>query len=406
MRRVVVTGIDCLTSLGAAEETWEGLLNNRHAYQPLPEAISKLGEYRARQVSFIPDFEPSQEIGIIRGDRFVHIAATCAERAMKDAGLEPDGASADRFGVILGTGTGAAVLTDNQLVQFYEIHYRKLNPYFVPMVTLNSLSGQLSIFFKARGPNLTVSTACSSGNQAISLAYDAIAMNRADVMITGASDSPTGPLCYTGFEFLRVMAPGEAGCHPFSRDRSGFVMGEGAGVLILESLEHALARNARIYAEIAGFSMTCDAHHIMMPYHNGDYVEETMRKALEAAKLSIHDVDYINAHGTATVAGDRIEVMGIEQLFGSRAADIPVSSIKGGIGHTLGASGAIEAVVCLLAMRDRKVPPTVNFSEPDPDLQLDFVPGEARDRKLDVVLSNSFGFGGNNSTLVFKSFIP
>ncbi|MDF2725640.1 MAG: 3-oxoacyl-(acyl-carrier-protein) synthase 2, partial [Paenibacillus sp.] len=362
-----------MTSLGSTEETWNGLLNNRHAYQPLPEHIGKMGEYRAKQVAFIPDYVPTPEIGMLRADRFIHLAATCATAAIQDAQLDHKLTPADRFGVILGSGTGAVVITDAQLVQFYEINYRKVNPYSIPMVTLNSLSGQLSIHFNARGPNLSVSTACSSGNQAISLAYDAIAMDRADVMITGASESPTSPLCYTGFEFLRVMAPGESGCHPFSRDRGGFVMGEGAGILILESLEHALARNARIYGEIVGFSMTCDAHHIMMPYPDGDYVEETMRKALDAAKLSIQDVDYINAHGTATVSGDRTEVLGIEKLFGAYAAHIPVSSIKGGIGHTLGASGAIEAVVSLLAMRDQKVPPTVNFSEPDPDLQLDFV---------------------------------
>ncbi|MBO9610352.1 MAG: beta-ketoacyl-[acyl-carrier-protein] synthase family protein [Paenibacillaceae bacterium] len=402
MRRVVVTGIDCLTSLGSTEETWDGLLHNRHAYQPLPEAIGKMGEYRAKTVSFIPDFKPSTEIGMIRADRFIHIAATSALGALADAQLDLGQTPAERTGVILGSGTGAVVITDAQLVQFYEINYRKVNPYSIPMVTLNSLSGQLSIFFGARGPNLSVSTACSSGNQAISLAYDAIAMNRADVMITGASESPTSPLCYTGFEFLRVMAPDDVGCHPFSKDRCGFVMGEGAGILVLESLEHALARNARIYAEVAGFSMTCDAHHIMMPYPDGDYVEDSMRKALQAANLSTLDVDYINAHGTATVAGDRTEVLGIERLFGSRAADIPVSSIKGGIGHTLGASGAIEAVVSLLAMRDQKVPPTVNYSEPDPELQLDFVTDGARDRRLDVVMSNSFGFGGNNSTIVFK----
>jgi 3-oxoacyl-[acyl-carrier-protein] synthase II len=404
LRRVVVTGIDCLTSLGSTEKTWDGLLNNRHVYQPLPDYISEKGEYRSRQVAFIPDYQPASEIAMIRADRFIHMAATSAIGAVKDAQLNLDHVPAERFGVILGSGTGAVVITDAQLVQFYEINYRKVNPYSIPMVTLNSLSGQLSILFKARGPNLSVSTACSSGNQAISLAYDAIAMNRADVMITGASESPTSQLCYTGFEFLRVMAPGEAGCHPFSRDRTGFVMGEGTGILILESLEHALARNARIYGEIAGFSMTGDAHHIMMPYPDGDYVAESMRKALDDAKLSIHDVDYINAHGTATVSGDRTEVLGIEKLFGSLAADIPVSSIKGGIGHTLGASGAIEAVVCLLAMRDQKVPPTVNYSEPDPELQLDFVTDGARDREINVILSNSFGFGGNNSTIVFKSF--
>lgn len=404
MRRVVVTGIDCLTSLGSTEETWDGLQHNRHVYQPLPEHISRIGEYRARQVSFLTDYKPAPEIAMIRGDRFVHIAATSAAGAVKDAQLDLGLTPAERIGVILGSGTGATVLTDAQLVQFYEINYRKVNPYSIPMVTLNSLSGLLSIFFRARGPNLTVSTACSSGNQAISLAYDAIAMNRADVMITGASESPTSPLCYTGFEFLRVMAPEEAGCHPFSRDRSGFVMGEGAGLLVLESLEHALARNARIYGELVGFSMTCDAYHIMMPYPDGDHVEQSMRQALNAAKLSIHDVDYINAHGTGTISGDRTEVLGIEKLFGPLAADIPVSSIKGAIGHTLGASGAIEAVVCLLAMRDQKVPPTVNYADPDPELQLDFVPGAARDRKIDVILSNSFGFGGNNSTLVFQRF--
>jgi 3-oxoacyl-[acyl-carrier-protein] synthase II len=393
-----------LTSLGSTEETWEGLLHNRHAYQPLPDSIGRMGEYRSRQVSFIPDYRPTPDIERIRADRFIHLAATSAQRAVEDAGLALDQSPAERIGVIMGSGTGAVVITDAQLVQFYEINYRKVNPYSIPMVTLNSLSGQLSIFLHARGPNLSVSTACSSGNQAISLAYDAIAMNRADVMITGASESPTSPLCYTGFEFLRVMAPGEEGCHPFSRNRSGFIMGEGAGILILESLEHALERNATIYAEIAGFSMTCDAHHIMMPYPDGDRVEESMRQALDCAKLSIQEVDYINAHGTGTVSGDRTEVLGIQNLFGSFAADIPVSSIKGGIGHTLGASGAIEAVVCLLAMRDQKVPPTVNYSEPDPELQLDFVTNGARDRQLDVVLSNSFGFGGNNSTIVFKKF--
>lgn len=404
MRRVVVTGIDCLTSLGSTGETWEGLLNNRHAYQPLPESIDKIGRYRSRLVSFLPDYRPDPAIEAIRADRFVHMAATSAVRAVEDARIDLADLPAERIGVILGSGTGAVVLTDNQLVQFYEINYRKVNPFSIPMITLNSLSGQLAIYFNAQGPNLSVSTACSSGNQAIGLACDAIAMNRADMVITGASESPTSPLCYTGFEYLRVMAPLEEGCHPFSRNRNGFVMGEGAGILILESLEHALARNARIYGEIAGFSMTCDAHHIMMPYPGGDHVAASMRKALETAQLSIRDVDYINAHGTGTSAGDLAEVLGIEKCFGKRAADIPVSSVKGAIGHTLGASGAIEAVVCMLALRDRKVPPTVNFTEPDPELRLDFVADGAREQAVDVILSNSFGFGGNNSTIVFKRY--
>ena len=268
----------------------------------------------------------------------------------------------------------------------------------IPLGTLNALSGQVSIQFNAQGPNLSVATACSSGNQAISLAYDAIAMNRADVMIAGASESPTSPLMYTGFEFLRVMAPHEEGCHPFSRDRSGFVIGEGAGILILESLEHALARNAPIYGEIAGFSMSCDAHHMVIPYAEGDHVAASMRKALETSRLSIHEVDYINAHGTGTKSGDLAEALGIKKCFGAEAAGIPVSSIKGAIGHTMGASGAIEAVVCMLALRDQTIPPTVNFSEPDPELQLDFVLEGGRPCELNVLLSNSFGFGGNNST--------
>jgi 3-oxoacyl-[acyl-carrier-protein] synthase II len=399
-----VTGVDCLTSLGSTADTWAGILDNRHAYQPMPDYIRQAGKFRAGQVAFIPDYEPAPEIAEIRADRFVHLAATCATRAMENAGLELEPSEAERFGVILGSGTGAAGSTEQQFGQFFLGGYRKINPFFIPLLSYNSLSGHLAIHFNAQGPNLTVSTACSSGNQAISLAYDAIAMNRADVMLAGASDSPGSAAGFAGFDFLRVMAPGEAGCHPFSRDRNGFVIGEGAGLLVLEELDHALARNARIYGEIAGFSMSCDAHHIVMPYPEGIHVEASMRKALVAAHLSVHDVDYINAHGTATSVGDRTESSGIERCFGETAARIPVSSIKGAVGHTLGASAAIEAVVCMLALRDQIVPPTVNFSEPDPELPLDFVAGEARECELKVILSNSFGFGGNNSTIVFKQF--
>lgn len=401
MNKVVITGVDCLTSLGNKQETWQKIKSGEHAYSLFPNKSSEDGLYRAKLASAIHNFDANAfGIGHLRIDRFVQFALVCTMEALRDSNLNLSEIDPFRVAVVMGTGVGSGNVTESQLTQLYEYNNKKVHPSYVPMATFNSLSGQIAISCLAKGPNITVSTACSSGSQAIGLAYDLIASGKADVVITGGSEAPLSPLMYAAFDNMRVMAPREEGCHPFSLERNGFVMGEGAGVLILESLEHATKRNARIYGEILGYSLTCDAYNMIMPCPTGEMVYQTMLQAARAANVNIESIGYINAHGTATKNGDKVEVDGIKKLLGDFSRNIPVSSLKGAIGHTLGASGAIEAVICLLALEHQILPPTSNFGSPDPELDLDFVPNIGRPHKFDTIFTNSFGFGGNNSCMV------
>ncbi|MBA4536818.1 beta-ketoacyl-[acyl-carrier-protein] synthase family protein [Bacillus aquiflavi] len=401
-QRVVITGFSTITSLGKTIDTWDGICSNKSGYSPLPERITKYGDFRTKHAAIVQEDNLNlKAINDKKIDRTVQLAYSCAEEALTMSKINNNEVEPTKFGVIMGTGAGAVVLTGQQLINLHQYNNRKITPNYIPAATINSLSGYLAIKYHAQGPNMTVSTACASGNHAIGLAFDTIASGKADIMMAGGADSPTDGLIYSGFDNMRVMAPNNEPCQPFSSERKGFIIGEGAAVLILESLDHALQRGATIYGEVKGYSMTCDAYHMLMPVVDGSQIERTIENALEDAGVTVEEIDYINAHGTGTQAGDLAEINGIKRLFRGQEQIPPISSIKGAIGHTLGASGAIEAVICLLAMEKNTIPPSVNLQAKDPKVDVDIV-GSSRKKDLKVIVSNSFGFGGNNCTLIFK----
>lgn len=403
--RVVVTGFSTITSLGNTMETWNKICKQENGYSQLPSQITKFGSFRTQHAAFI--LESSDSTVFIEDkkmDRTVNLAYSCAEEAILMSRISMNDIVAERFGIMMGTGAGSVLLTGQQLANLYEHSNRRVSPNYVPAATINALSGYIAIKLNAKGPNMTVSTACASGNHAIGLAFDAISSGKADIMIAGGTESPTDGLIYSGFDNMRVMAPNKEACCPFSANRKGFVMGEGAATLVLESIEHAVDRGAKIYGEVKGYSMSCDAHHMLMPVEDGSQIERTMANALKHANIAVEEIDYINAHGTGTYAGDKAEIHGIKRLYKESSSTIaPISSIKGAVGHTLGASGAIEAVVSLLALEKGIIPPNVNLDIKDAAFDVDIVT-ESRSMELHTIVSNSFGFGGNNCTLVFQRY--
>jgi len=338
--------------------------------------------------------------------RSTQLALAAAHQAVEDSRLNLQREDKTRIGVLVGTGIGnIEVLVENHLTMLQEGPHR-VSPFFVPMFMPNAAAGELSIEWGLQGPNFGLVSACASSNHALGVAADFIRMGYADVMIAGGSEAVSLPLTYAGFDQARALsrrndAP-EKASRPFDAQRDGFVVGEGAGVVILESLEHARARDAHIYGELAGHGMTADAHHITAPAPDGHGAKRAMQMALERAGVSPDEVDYINAHGTSTELGDIAETQAIKLLFGERAYKIPVSSTKSQIGHLLGGAGAAEAIATLLALEEGILPPTINYEHPDPKCDLDYVPNEARPATVRVALSNSFGFGGHNSTLLLR----
>ncbi len=407
-KRVVVTGLGVLASNGIGKDLfWEANLKGLSGVG----AISKFdaSRYQTQIAAELKGFKagefmPEGLVGKI--DEFAQYGLAAARMAEKDSGIKLAEENPYRAGVVVGSGLGGMFFYEKQILAMYEHGPKKAHPTAVLRVMPNAPSGVISIELGLKGPNMTVATACASGNHAIGQAYEMVAHGKADVIFAGGTEAPIVPYTFAAFDNMRVMSrkndtPLQAS-RPFDQQRDGFVMGEGAGMLVLEELEHARKRNAFIYAEIVGYALTSGAQHMVIPIADGEDAARTMRLALADAGVKPLEVNYINAHGTSTTANDKAETLAIKTVFGEQAYKIPVSSTKSMIGHTIGAAAAIEAVVCCLAITNNIVPPTVNYTHPDPECDLDYVPGQARSHQVNVALSNSFGFGSNNATLIFR----
>jgi 3-oxoacyl-[acyl-carrier-protein] synthase II len=397
-----------LTGLGASvESTWQGITAGRSGVRTITAFdCSDLNTQFAGQVHdfVVEDYMPAKDARRI--DAFIQYGLAAGYQAMADSGLEITEANADRVGVLVGSGIGGLSTIEATHITLLDGGARKVSPFFVPGSIVNMAAGMLAIRFGLKGPNIAIATACTTGTHSIGMAARLIAYGDADAMLAGGTEKASCAMGMAGFGAARALstrndAP-EAASRPFDRDRDGFVMGDGAGVLMLESLEHAQARGARIYAELVGFGMSDDAFHMTSPAESGAGAAKAMRNALKDAGLNPEQVDYINAHGTSTVAGDVAESVAIEHVFGAHANALAVSSTKSMTGHLLGAAGGVEAIFSILALRDQVVPPTINLDNVDAQCRLDYVPHIARNQRVDVVVSNSFGFGGTNASLVFR----
>ncbi|PTQ89370.1 beta-ketoacyl-ACP synthase II [Agitococcus lubricus] len=407
-RRVVVTGLGMVTSLGAdVATTWAGILAAKSGISLIDDFDTS--SYKTRFAGLVRDFTaenymPAKELR--RYDEFMHYGVAAGVQALADAKLTVTPENASRIGVALGSGIGGLTSIERNHDILNQDGPNKISPFFVPGSIINMAAGLLAIRFGLKGPNLAVTTACTTATHCIGLAARLIAYGDADVFLAGGAEKGSSPLGMAGFAAARALSTRndnpQAASRPFDVDRDGFVLGDGAGVLVLEEYEHAVSRGAPIYAELVGFGMSDDAFHITAPSENGEGAAAAMRNALKDAQLHPSAVDYINAHGTSTPAGDVAESQAIEQVFGEHATRLAVSSTKSMIGHLLGAAGAVEAIFSVLAIRDNIAPPTINLDNPDPQCCLDYVPNQARRMKIDVALSNSFGFGGTNGSLIFK----
>ncbi len=412
-KRVVVTGLGIVAPIGIGVDTfWKNALAGRSGVTAIsPFEGLPLEGYRSQVAGQVLDFDTGQlpkTVQADRLDRYAQLALLAATEALDDVGLRMERETPYRVGVIMGAGMGGMVIGEEEFTKLHRnLRPNRVHPNFIPMITLNSASGIVAITFGAKGLNQTISTACSSSAHAIGQALTCIRAGQADVIIAGGADASLTPLTFAGFCSLRALstafndAPARAS-RPFDRARDGFVMGEGAGVLILESLDHALRRKARIYAEVAGYGATSEAHHMVIPKEDGSEMAVTMQLALRDAGVPAAQVDHINAHATATPIGDPVEVAAIRRVFKARADRILVNATKSMIGHTLGAAGAIGGITCVLALHTGLVHPTANYDDPDPDCELGGISTEAQEGPLGVALLNAFGFGSNNAVVVFK----
>ena len=407
VRRVVVTGLGLVTPLGTGvDKTWKALCAGESGIGRITR-FDPTG-YDAQIAGEVKDFDPAQFIEkkeIKKMDTFIHYAVGASQLAVDDAGLKVSPEEATRVGVYIGSGIGGLGAIEHYHDVLTEKGPGRVSPFFIPMTIINLASGQVAIRVGAKGPNSCAVTACATGNHCIGDAYRLIRRNDADVMIAGGAEAAITPLGVAGFASAKALSfrnnePTKAS-RPFDKDRDGFVLGEGAGVVVLEELEHARARGARIYAEVIGYAMNSDAYHITAPPEEGEGAVRCMEMAIKDAGVAKTDIGYINAHGTSTMA-DAIETKAIKHVFGEQAYRIPVSSTKSMTGHLLGAAGGIEAVFSILALHHGILPPTINLDQPDPACDLDYVPNKARPTKTQVALSNSFGFGGVNACLLFR----
>jgi 3-oxoacyl-[acyl-carrier-protein] synthase II len=417
MRRVVVTGIGLVTPLGVgSEHVWKRILNGESGISGIQSFdVSDLPCKIAGQVplgdtasgNFNPDDYVTPKDQRKMG-RFIHFAMGAATQAVKDAGWQPtDEYERERTGVLIGSGIGGLEGIYDAAITLHERGPRRVSPFFIPACLINLASGNVSIEFGFKGPNHAVVTACSTGAHAIGDAARLIQLDDADVMVAGGTEASICRIGVAGFAAARALSTGfndepERASRPWDQDRDGFVMGEGAGVVVLEELEHARKRGAKIYAEVIGYGMSGDAYHITAPSETGEGAYNAMKAAMKRAKLSPEDIDYVNAHGTSTPLGDEIELGAVKRLFGDAAYDLSMSSTKSAIGHLLGAAGAVEAIFSILAIRDQVAPPTLNLDNPSAGCDIDLVPKEAKKRPIRRALSNSFGFGGTNASLIFE----
>ena len=410
-RRVVVTGLGCVSPVGNnVTETWQALLAGRSGSAPI--TAFDASAHKTKFAAEVKGFDPAALFGskdARKMDRFTQLATAATLEAMSQSGLTITESNRDRVGILIGSGIGG-ILT---LVEQYEVMRQRgpdrVSPFLIPMMISDGAAGNIAIRIGARGPNMSLATACASGTNALGEAAEMIRRNAADVMIAGASEAAISAIAMAGMNVMTALSTRnddpQTASRPFDKDRDGFVMGEGAGILILESLESAQARGANILCEFSGYGTTDDAHHISAPAEDGAGAANSMRLALQDAGLSLTDIDYINAHGTSTPMNDKSETSAIKTVFGEQAYKIPVSSTKSMTGHLLGASGALEAVISSMTILDNILPPTINYSTPDPICDLDYVPNQARKAEPRHVMSNSFGFGGHNATLVLSRFV-
>ena len=387
--------------------TWEKILAGNSGIAPITHF--DVSKFSVRIGGSIRDFDPSLYIpakDIKKMDPFIHYGMAAGSQAIEDSGLEISTANAHRVGVAIGSGIGGLPGIEKGTQQFLESGPRKLSPFYVPSNIINMISGNLSIKYGAKGPNIAIVTACTTGTHNIGDAARIIEYGDADAMIAGGAEMATSPTGLGGFAAARALSTRndnpEAASRPWDRDRDGFVLSDGAGVVVLEELEFARQRGARIYAELIGYGMSGDAWHMTAPSEDGEGAARCMENAIKNAGINPDQVDYINAHGTSTPAGDVVESMAVKRVFGKHAYKLAISSTKSMIGHMLGAAGGVEAIFSILAIRDQVAPPTINLENRDPDCDLDYVPNTARQMKVDIALSNSFGFGGTNGTLIFK----
>jgi 3-oxoacyl-[acyl-carrier-protein] synthase II len=407
-RKVVVTGLGLVTPVGNdVEQTWASILAGRSGVA-LIDAFDTTG-FASRIGAMVRDFDLDRYLApkeARKNDPFIHYGIAAGVQAMEDAGIEITEANSERVGVAIGSGIGGLPGIERGYDAFLKGGARKISPFFVPSNIINMIAGHLSIRYRIKGPNYGIVTACSTGTRNIGDAARMIERGDVDVMLAGGAEMATSPMGLGGFAAARALSTRnddpERASRPWDRARDGFVLGDGAGVMVLEEHDHALARGARIYCELVGFGMSSDAYHITLPPEDGDGARRCMVNALRDARLEPDSVDYVNAHGTSTPAGDVIESNAVKHALGDHARRVAISSTKSMIGHLLGAAGGVEAVFCVLAIRDQVAPPTINLDDPDDGCDLDYVPHTARDMRIDVAMSNSFGFGGTNGTLIFR----
>ena len=409
-RRVAVTGVGLVSSLGiGTEANWGALLAGRSGIRTITNFDPS--EYASRIAGEVPDFDPLQFLSkkdVRKMDVFIQYAIAASEFALLDAGLPTDGGLGTEAGVFIASGIGGFSTIEREHIALLNGGPRKVSPFFIPSAIINLAAGQVSIRFGAKGPNSATCTACSASAHAIGDAFEIIRRGDADVMVAGGSEAAITPLGVGGFAAMRALSTRndepQRACRPFDRDRDGFIMGEGSGVVILEELERARARGSRIYCELVGYGMSADAHHMTAPSEDGAGAVRVMRNALRSAGIEPSDVNYVNAHGTSTPHNDRIETLAIKTCFGDHASSLAISSTKSMTGHLLGAAGGLEAGITALAVRHQVVPPTINLDNPDPECDLDYVPNAQRALPITYALSNSFGFGGTNASLLFKRY--
>jgi len=406
-RRVVITGLGIICPVGLSiDEAWSNILAGNSGIRPITAFDVK--DFPVRFGGTIENFEVTDYVSkkdSRKMDTFIHYGVAAGTQAIRDAGLEITDDNAERIGVSVGSGIGGLPGIEKNYAAYLKGGPRKISPFFVPANIINMISGNLSIMFGLKGPNIAMVTACTTGTHSIGEAARIINYGDADVMLAGGAEMATTHTGLGGFAAAKALSTRnddpQAASRPWDRDRDGFVLGDGAGVMVLEEYEHAKARGARIYAEVKGYGMSGDAYHMTQPSISGEGAARCMRSALRDAGLNVDQVDYVNAHGTSTPAGDVAEVSAIKSALGDHAYKTAVSSTKSMTGHLLGAAGGIEAIFSVLALRDQVVPPTINQFTPDPECDLDFVPGQAREMRIQVAMSNSFGFGGTNGSLVF-----
>jgi 3-oxoacyl-[acyl-carrier-protein] synthase II len=411
-QRVVITGIGTVTCYGnGVTSFWDSLL----AGKPGIDSVASFDttDYPSKVGSEVRDFNPGEFMDpkeARRNDRYTQFAVASSKLALLDAGIDTTKLDADRFGVLVGSGIGGMQTIQTQSRRLFEMGPRKVSPFMIPSLIANIASGVVAIEVGARGPNFGIVSACASATHSIGESFRMLRDGIADVMIAGGSEAAITELGYAGFCSMRAMSTSyndnpSTASRPFDKGRDGFVMGEGSGVLIMETLEHAQARGATIYCEIAGYSATCDAYHITSPDPEGKALSVAISNAIKEAGLQPEDVSYINAHGTSTPYNDKFETLAIKKALGDHAYKIPVTSTKGMTGHLLGAAGGIESAVCALAIRDSKIPPTINYQDPDPDCDLNCVPNVMCEAEVNVAICNNLGFGGHNATLLYKKFV-